>query len=191
MADRKKERQLSLQTTARGTVAQVRKSREKGWTKTRRKKFLEVLQATANVTEAARALDITTSAVYQFRNRDAGFRKEWADALETGFAELEMALMRQCRFGTEVTETVRKGALDAEIKSTKIRHAYPLEVMMGLYKAHQASVERHREKCDADAVQGTALSAGLLQRIAQVRKRLGITAGVSNDSLDGAAERGS
>jgi hypothetical protein len=60
-----------------------RRSRHDGWTIERQKEFLEVLAASASVSDAARAVDMSRTSAYRLYNRaDAGaFRAAWDQAL--------------------------------------------------------------------------------------------------------------
>lgn len=60
-----------------------RRHRHDGWTVARQKEFLEVLAATASVSDAARAVDMSRTSAYRLYNRaDAGaFRAAWDQAL--------------------------------------------------------------------------------------------------------------
>ena len=59
----------------------------------RRQAFLEHLAATCNVAASAEAAGISHSCVYAARMRDAGFRADWAAAVEQGYARLEVELL--------------------------------------------------------------------------------------------------
>lgn len=77
----------------RGRTVQVSATRSNGWTKARRTAFLQELIGTCNVEAACRAATMSDSAAYQLRRRDGEFRALWNEALEQGYARLEMELM--------------------------------------------------------------------------------------------------
>jgi len=54
-----------------------------------REKFLEVLEATCNVTAACRAAKVGRSAMYAWRNDDPEFARAWADAEASAIDNLE------------------------------------------------------------------------------------------------------
>ena len=69
----------------------------------RRDQFLQALGESCKVCHAARIAGTSTTSIYDLRRRDPGFAAEWAQALEQGYAELEMQLLRQSIFGSETS----------------------------------------------------------------------------------------
>ena len=134
------------QDPARGSV-QVRAIRSDGWTPKRRALFMATLQATANVSEAARVAGKCQASAYNQRRRDPGFARDWQQALAVGYAELEALLLRQALFGTETEEIIQDAA--GEIKSRKVKRGHPNTVGIRLLLAHRQSV---RETQDAGLV---------------------------------------
>lgn len=67
----------------------------------KREKFLEILSKTSNVSEAAKAVGMSRHGVYDVRNTNAGFAKEWDDAVETGLDALEREAIRRGMEGVE------------------------------------------------------------------------------------------
>ena len=129
------------------------------WTKQRKEAFLEVLAATSNVSEAARAVKMERRGAYVLKAKDAEFAAAWAIALERGYCELEMHLVRQVRDGTLRTEKIydcEKG----DVTHIKLIHSFPLAVGMALLSAHRAQVEAHRL-----AVLGDGASANALEQL--------------------------
>ena len=152
----------------------VKASRKKGaglrdytrWTKQRKEAFLDVLAATSNVSEAARAVKMERRGAYVLKAKDAEFAAAWAIALERGYCELEMHLVRQVRDGTLRTEKIydcEKG----EVTHVKLIHSFPLTVGMALLTAHRAQVEEHRRAISGEGVPdaGLGLLDGELDRI--------------------------
>ncbi|CAN5196520.1 hypothetical protein BH10PSE12_BH10PSE12_36230 [soil metagenome] len=122
-----------------GTDGDMRQCRIRhdGWTSTRQKIFLAVLGETANVRSAAAAVGLMWSGAYALRRRDPAFADAWPDALDQGYAELHMHVMRQSLFGTERTETVRDcDGEDAKIIRTRTVHSFPLSVALRLLQSH-------------------------------------------------------
>lgn len=72
-----------------------RRKRHNIFGKKRREIFLEHLAATCNVTASAAAAGVAVSTVYANRMRDAGFREQWAAAVEQGYARLEAAAIER------------------------------------------------------------------------------------------------
>ncbi len=69
------------------------RQRKDGWTPVRRKKFLETLANTCNVSAACHAAGMSSGAIYPLRQRDAAFRAAWGDALREGYFRLETAML--------------------------------------------------------------------------------------------------
>ena len=67
--------------------------RKDGWTKARRRTFLEVLAATCNVRRAVEAAGQTSYGAYALRRRDGAFALLWNEALEQGYLRLEDELL--------------------------------------------------------------------------------------------------
>jgi len=79
-------------------LRQVKKKEE--FDRDDRASFLRVLAETANVSRASRAVDICRQSLYQWREQDAEFRKEWDEAAERGTDALEDEAMRRAMKGT-------------------------------------------------------------------------------------------
>lgn len=136
------------------------------WTKQRKDAFLDVLAATSNVSEATRAVRMQRCSAYALKAKDAEFAAAWAVALERGYAELEMHIVRQVRDGTLRTEKIydcEKG----DVTHVKLVHSFPLSVGMALLTAHRAQVEQHRRATLGDGAPdaGVGLLDGELDRI--------------------------
>lgn len=67
----------------------------------RRRRFLEKLADTANVTQAAREAGLERSAVYRLRARSDSFRAAWDDAMNQALDELEAVLLERATHGVE------------------------------------------------------------------------------------------
>ncbi len=131
----------------RGKAKGVQKRRPmKGaWTVKRKATFLDHLQASCNVCEAARQAGVTPSRAYELRRRDPAFAAQWAEALEQGYAELEMLLLRQSIHGSETTETIDEGKAEGA-RRTKRVHSYPHSIGLRLLLAHKGAVDAFREE---------------------------------------------
>ena len=81
--------------TTHEAPAQVRQTRKDGWSAQRQAQFLEALEDSFNVAQAARDVGMSVQSAYKLRQRDPGFAQGWAEALERGYAELEMLLLRR------------------------------------------------------------------------------------------------
>lgn len=58
-----------------------------------RTRFLDALAGCATVREAARAAGVSHDTVYRHRLRDAGFRADWARAIDQAYARIEAELI--------------------------------------------------------------------------------------------------
>ncbi|BAV66220.1 hypothetical protein [Sphingobium cloacae] len=152
-----------------GSGPQLRAVRKDGWTPARRKRFLETLAATCNVSEAARAAGKNLSSAYYQRRRDPGFAREWAQALNVGYAELETLLLRQSLFGVEDEELTLDG--EGALKSRKVKRGHPHVVAVRLLLAHQAAVEKMRAAEMRDGPEAEEAIAKMRTLLEDVRRR--------------------
>ncbi|QHL90899.1 hypothetical protein GVO57_08800 [Sphingomonas changnyeongensis] len=58
-----------------------------------RTRFLDALAGCATVRDAARAAGVSADTVYRHRLRDAGFRADWARAIDQAYARIEAELI--------------------------------------------------------------------------------------------------
>lgn len=75
-----------------------RAPRKDSWTKTKRATFLGMLEATCNVTVAARSVGLSDRSARALRKRDGEFAALWAEVLENGYERLQNALVA-CALG--------------------------------------------------------------------------------------------
>lgn len=150
---------------------QKRRARKDGWTMERRARFLEALSECCNVLEACRAAEISRNNAYALRRRDPGFAAEWAEALEQGYAELEMMLLRQSIFGSTTTETVEDGTETGRAR-IKTVHSYPHTTALRLLLAHRSGVEAFRDSQGIERPGSAAVREDIMRRIEEVRERL-------------------
>lgn len=153
-------------------IVQRRTPRKTGWTKARRTRFLHLLKESCNVTDSVRAVGLTLPAAYALRKRDPEFAAGWAEALEQGYAELEMHLLRQSIFGSLTTETVDDGDEKGKRK-TKIVHSYPHVTALRLLLAHKNSVQAYRNEQGIERPGSDIVREEIQRRIAAVRARGG------------------
>ena len=149
---------------------QRRKTPKHGWTQRRRARFLETLKATCNVKEACKVVNMGLSGAYDLRKRDPGFAAEWAEALEQGYAELEMLLLRQSIHGSETTETIDDGGGSGR-RRTKTVHSYPHAIALRLLFAHKGAVDAFRDEKGIDRPGSDAVREEIQRRIDAVRER--------------------
>lgn len=153
-------------------IVQRRTPRKTGWTKARRTRFLLLLKESCNVTDSVRAVGLTLPAAYALRKRDPEFAAGWAEALEQGYAELEMHLLRQSIFGSQTTETIDDGDEKGKRK-TKTVHSYPHVTALRLLLAHKNSVQAYRNEQGIERPGSGGVREEIQRRIAAVRARGG------------------
>lgn len=133
---------------------QQRKRRSDGWTKEEEQLFLETLAETCNASEAARVAGRCRAGAYRKRRADPAFERAWEEAMDEGYAEIELMLMRASLFGAE-SEEVTTGA-DGAVKARKVKRAPNLTVALRLFLAYRDKVARIREKRRGDGPGGGA-----------------------------------
>lgn len=126
------------QARASGARVQQRRERRDAWTKAEERAFLATLAECCNISEAARAIGKCRQGAYDRRKRRAAFARAWDEALEQGYCEIEMALMRAALFGSESEEVVLDG--DGAVKSRKVKRAPNLSIGLRLLQHHRARV---------------------------------------------------
>lgn len=67
----------------------------------KRKRFIETLRQTGNVSAAARAIGVPRAKLYKKRKADKRFREEWHEAVEEALDNLEEEIRRRALEGTE------------------------------------------------------------------------------------------
>jgi hypothetical protein len=133
----------------------VRKQHRNLWNERRRQTFLTALTETANVREASKAAEMSAASAYDLKSRDARFAADWRKALEVGYSELEMMLLRHSIKGVERTEMVEIGE-ERTLKYVKTIRSFPLSVAMRLLMSHHDEVATFRQ---SDAGEGDTTSA--------------------------------
>jgi hypothetical protein len=110
----------------------MRPTNDKRWSAEAEAVFLEALGASCNVRWSAAQAGFTTSVVYRQRIRRPDFAERWEEALQQGYARLEMALVRSA------ADTMEGIPLEPEhpIPPTTVAEA------LNLLKLHAANVGR-------------------------------------------------
>ncbi|WP_336972838.1 hypothetical protein [Sphingobium aromaticiconvertens] len=146
---------------------QRRAVRKDGWTAKRRALFLETLAETANVRESARVAGVGKTCAYYYRQRDPGFARAWAQALDVAFDELGTLLLRQALFGTEQVEITEdeKGA----VKARKVKREIPLMLAHRLLQDHRAEVMQVRALRAEDGPDTSSARSQLEEVLARLR----------------------
>ncbi len=68
-----------------------------------RKRFLETLATTSNVTRAAEVARVSLARAYETRRAEATFARAWQAAIADGYLNLEMEVIRRLREGDLMT----------------------------------------------------------------------------------------
>jgi hypothetical protein len=153
---------------------QLRKVRKDGWTGAEVTEFMAVLAETCNASEAARAVGKCRAGAYDRKRRDPEFSRAWDAALDEGYAEIEMMLMRAALFGSESEEVVTDG--EGVVKSRKVKRAPSLTLGLQLWQRYRDRVAKIRAEAgverpdSADAVERVR---GVLEEIRRRRAAAG------------------
>lgn len=99
--------------SARNRVVQKARVRKDGWTRARRRRFLETLAESCNVRLACETAGLAPSSAYDLRRRDPAFAELWAEALAQGYETLEAALLSHALTGVNAIAIGEPGAGDA------------------------------------------------------------------------------
>lgn len=172
------ERRLVPQRQARagGARVQQRQARKDSWTLEEERIFLLTLAECCNVSEAAREIGKCRQGAYARRKRRIAFARAWDAALEEGYCELEMMLMRASLFGSESEEIVMDG--DGVVKSRKVKRAPNLTIGLRLLQHHRARVTqiraaKGRKRSGPDSADAKARVRAMLEEIRRRRAAAG------------------
>ncbi|MHA6718779.1 hypothetical protein ACX40Y_04940 [Sphingomonas sp. RS6] len=146
---------------------QRRKAADRGWTKARRTRFLDVLAATCNVTTASRQIGVSTASAYRLRRRDPHFAELWRAAILTGYDRLEEQLLRAA--GAEGTvNDIEPGSSEA------VPPPVDLKLAMELLRHHRGAVggPARRPRGATPRATREEAEAALLKKLDAVEKRL-------------------
>jgi hypothetical protein len=134
-------KKLTLVASAR---PQLRKRAPRDWSKEKAAKFLSVLAATCNVSEACRQSGVPMTVAYRQRKKDASFRAGWLDAIAVGYSKLEMILLDRAFNGTEKIVTKKDGSEERMLE-------YPNHIGLQLLKMHRdTAIEADAEMAPDD-----------------------------------------
>lgn len=90
---------VARQRSSAGKGAQVRRQPNRWFTPAKQEKFFETLAETSNISLSAEVAGTSVKTVWNWRRKDAEFAQRWRSALEQGYADLEIRLQAQARFG--------------------------------------------------------------------------------------------
>jgi hypothetical protein len=141
--------------------------------------FLDALADSCNVKAAAAASGFTPSTAYKLRQRDPAFAAAWQEALEIGYARLEMALLERA---IQTIETLGDDAPDAPPPVGAMTVAQAMDLM----NKHRASVSGGRAKAGRGARRRRPTpdetDAELLRRIDAIERARGAEPGGGTNS---------
>lgn len=130
-----------------------------------RRRFLDHLAETANVSASAKTAGISSSAVYAERRRLPGFRELWANALAEGYARLETDLL------AEALQSANGNTTDGTLKARAQKH----RLGIALLNAHRTSVKGMTNNVPVAATSDLpTLKAQLILKLTQMRERAGL-----------------
>lgn len=78
---------------AKGAGARLQAERGDRWTAEKQEQFVGRLAETANVSASLAETGMSQAGLYKLRNRSAGFRAAWDEALDLGYARIEAMLL--------------------------------------------------------------------------------------------------
>lgn len=153
-----------------GRAAQFRRARCDSWTQEEVLHFLDVLTDTLNVSEAARACGRSRSGAYRKKAIDPGFADAWQAAIDMGYAELEMLLLRELTQGSQIEEDVQDGA--GAVTKRRVKRFRDLRTAMAMLDRHAARMDARRAKVGgADGPQGERAGEKLRNVLEEIRRR--------------------
>lgn len=144
-----------------------------------RRRFLDHLAETANVSASAKIAEIGSRAIYAERRRLPGFCAEWANALAEGYARLETDLL------AEALQVASGKTADGTLKARAQKH----RLGIALLSAHRSSVKGGiLTSAPVQALSDLpTLKAQLILKLTQMRERAGLPLD-SADAGDGDAD---
>ena len=147
------------------TAAPLRAKAPKAWNAARRRRFLDHLAATCNVSEAATVAGLPKSDLYHRRRREPAFAAEWAEAVALGYAMLETRLL-----GHALAGGGEKIAQDGAFPAIEV------SVAMKLLAAHRDASAPMRGGRALRHVTPQETDAALMKALAAAERKLGLEA---------------
>lgn len=171
MAEQAKRGALVVQRQKAGDAVrpQKRKARKDGWNKAEIAEFMEVLAETCNASEAARAVGKSRAGAYGRRARDPSFSQGWDAALDQGYAEIEMMLMRAALFGSESEEVVTDG--EGVVKTRKVKRAPNLTLGLQLWQRYRERVTKIRAEAGVERPDSASAVERVRGVLEEIRRR--------------------
>lgn len=132
----------------RGGKPMLRKKRPDDRVEERREIFFEALGRTANISASAEEAGIALATVWMWRRKDGDFQRRWAEALDRGYADLEMRMLAMARFGVTAERTVE---VDGEGGSHERVRRDDAKIGALLLQRHYPAVAAYRAMARPDA----------------------------------------
>ena len=135
----------------------------KRWTPTAEGVFLAHLAATSNVKASAAKAGFSTTIVYKRRMRQPAFREAWNEALEQGYARVEMLMV----------EEAGRPAVEPELDPEAANAPVDKELALNLLRLHRAAVKggpAQRYDWRAKADDPEEMRASILRKIAAIKR---------------------
>ncbi|WP_380874215.1 hypothetical protein ACFB49_46480 [Sphingomonas sp. DBB INV C78] len=139
-----------------------RKQRDGAWSIKKRETFLAHLAVTCNVRASVRAVGMSETGLYKLRQRDAGFRAAWAEALAEGYDRLEMMALERALGGTP-TPIIYGGRQTGEVQMPDN------SMVLKLLQMHRTSVKGGSAVMIADP---EAACVRLREKLAEMHDRM-------------------
>lgn len=165
--------------TARRAAAGGRATAARGWTKAKRREFLEHLAATMNVRGSARAVGVSEQSAYRLRARDEAFRAGWRAAIAEAYERLELEMLRSAIGEVEADEGGEIGAMGKGTRRTSAGRvggavgAVDSRLAMFLMKMHRETARGERAEPD-DAGDAAAVGTALEAKLDAMCERMGL-----------------
>lgn len=147
---------------ARNKAVPSRRGKCRAPSEAQKRRFLEALAESCNVSHSAAVAEISVSAVYRRRRNDASFRLRWGEALATGYAQLEMAMLERALVGRP--KEIKVGGESQVIRD------YDDRIGIALLKMHRDTVREVEAAVDGTEVDEAA--ARILMRLRRLRAQL-------------------
>jgi hypothetical protein len=119
-----------MEESRRMRRVQKREDRKDGWTEEKKDRFIEVLEATCNISAALRAVEMSASGLTRLRARDGAFRARMVEARRRAYLDLEFFALEKIMAGTVKTVTKADGKVETV-------HEYPLTQALQLLRLHR------------------------------------------------------
>jgi hypothetical protein len=149
---------------------QKREDRKDGWTEEKKDRFIEVLEATCNISAALRTVAMSASGLARLRERDGAFRARMMEARRRAYVDLEFFALEKIMAGTVKTVTKADGKVETV-------HEYPLTQALQLLRLHRDVAEGHggsasEEAAEPSEEQRAEVVERLMRKMRKLRERM-------------------